>query len=344
MTEEPSQESNPVSAADPNVSAILLSHNCSEVIAAALHSVLGQDCEPMEVIVSDDASGDATYTILQREIATYKGPHKITLRRRDTNSGSKSAHLNDIFPLASGQFLVSFDGDDIAEPHRVRKILAAFLESERVSAVYSDYSYMDEAGRATGRRGVLHPPIGTDPRHWFARVDAYASGATLAVRRDVVETFGPLDPKINEDVVLPFRASLLGDVRFIDQDLVRVRRWEGSLTAAHERFISIDRYRAWLLRGIAQARRQLESRIEDLRKAEQLKLIQPEELEELEQIAVASMAEAEASAGLASPSLLVRMRCFARLAWSGSHPEDLPQNAFVTLAPRLYLSYKRRKL
>jgi glycosyltransferase involved in cell wall biosynthesis len=325
------------------VSAILLSHNCSEVIAAALHSVLDQDCEPMEVIVSDDASGDATYSILQREIANYQGPHKVTLRRRETNSGSKSAHLNDVFHLASGRFLVSFDGDDIAEPHRVGKILEAFRESERVSAVYSDYSYMDDAGRATGRRGVLHPPMGTDARHWFARVDAYASGATLAVRRDVVETFGPLDPAINEDTVLPFRASLLDDVHFIDEALVRVRRWEGSLTTDPQRFRSLDQLRSWLLRGITLARRQMESRFEDLRKAEELGLVLPQDLEALRRTVTASMAEAEASAGLASPSMFARLSCLTRLTWKSDHWQDFPQHTFLTLAPGLYLKYKQRR-
>jgi glycosyltransferase involved in cell wall biosynthesis len=332
-----------LSAAAPAVSAILLSHNCSEVIAAALHSVLGQDCAPMEVIVSDDASGDATYTILQREIAAYQGPHNVTLRRRETNSGSKSAHLNDVFPLASGRFLVSFDGDDIAEPDRVRRILEAFRHNPHVSAVFSDYSYMDGMGRAGRRRRVSHPPPGTDTRHWFARVDAYAPGATLAVRRDVVETFGPLDPAIHEDTVLPFRASLLGDVHYIDEALVRVRRWEGSLTSDPERFRSLDQLRSWLLLGITQARVQMESRFEDLRNAQELGLVQPQDLEALRGTIAGSMAEADASACLASPSLFARLRCLARLTWSSDHRQDFPQNTFLTLAPGLYLKYKQRR-
>lgn len=326
------------------VSAILLSHNCAELIAAALRSVLDQQVEPMEVIVSDDASEDDTWAVLQREVADYTGPHRIALRRRETNSGSKSAHLNDVFPLATGQVLVSFDGDDISTPDRVSKLLAVFRQDPQVSAVYSNYSLMDESGQPTGRGRVRHPPPGSDARRWFARVDAYASGATLAVRRDVIEVFGPLDPSIHEDVVLPFRASLLGEVRFIDEDLVRVRRWRGSLTADLERFISVDRYRARMLRGIAQARRQLGSRLEDIQQAEQLEGARQSELDELKRIAHASMADAEATAELVSPSPLARLRCLARLVRSGAYRDDLPQHAFLSLAPGLYMRYKRRKL
>ena len=119
-----------MSATPPEVTAILLSHNCEQVIGAALQSVLAQDCEPMEIIVSDDASTDATYAA----------------------------------------------------------IVAEFRADDTVNAVYSDYAFMEEGDRAGARRGVRHPPPGTSAGQWFARVDAFASGATLAIRRDVAET------------------------------------------------------------------------------------------------------------------------------------------------------------
>ncbi len=332
-----------MSTVPPFASAILLSYNCADQIVAAVRSVLDQQCEPMEIIISDDASQDSTFAVLQREVAAYHGLHRIRLRRRETNSGSKSAHLNDVFPLASGQFLVSFDGDDIAEPHRVRRILEVIRSNPRVSAVFSDYAYMDSEGRAGRRRGGDHPLPGVDARHWFARVDAYAPGATLAIRRDVVETFDPLDPAINEDVVLPFRASLLGDVRYIDEALARVRRWEGSLTSDPERLRSLETLRSWLLQGVAQARLQMDSRLADLGRAEELGVIQTADLDDLRATVAASMAAAEASACLASSSLPTRLRCLARLTWASDHWRDFPQNAFLTLAPGLYLKYKRRR-
>ena len=332
-----------MSETSPAVTAILLSYNCEHTIGAALESLLEQDCEPMEVIVSDDASTDATWPVLQRAIASYSGPHRVTLRRRDNNAGSKSPHLNDVFPLATGRYLVSFDGDDIAEPHRVRRLLEAFRSDPDATAVYSDYAFMDANGQAGARRGVRHPPPGTAARRWFARVDTFSSGATLAIRREVVEAFGPLDPQINEDVVLPFRASLLGKVYYLDEALVRVRRWEGSLTAAHGRFASLESYRAWWRRGVEDARRQLASRLDDLDAAERLGLAPPAELDKLREIARNSLAEAEYSSGLTAPSLAARLRCFARLARAGMDREDFLQGGALVFAPRIYLKYKRRK-
>lgn len=327
-----------------SVTAILLSHNCADFIEEALQSVLQQECEPMEIIVSDDASEDGTFELLQRTLENYTGLHRVLLRRRETNTGSKSAHLNDVFPLASGQIIVSFDGDDVSEPFRVRAILDAFRQDAAITAVYSNYAIMDERGRPEGTGRVPRAPAEMNSGRWFARVDAYAAGATLAVRRDVIEVFGPLNPEIHEDVVLPFRASLLGEVRFIDEDLVRYRRWRGSLTADTERFASLDRYRARRLRGIAKARRQLGSRLEDLQQAKRLKLRPDADMEELTRIARASLADAELTADLVSPSWLARLRCLWRLIGSGAYRHELPQNALLAFAPAAYLHYKRRKL
>ena len=333
-----------MSAARLEVSAILLTYNCVDFAAAALESVLSQDCEPMEILVSDDASSDGTFEVIRREVENYSGSHRVRVRRRGSTSGSKSAHLNEVIPMTSGHVLVSFDGDDVSVPGRVRTLTDAFLRNPEVQAVYSGYSLIDEKGRHRGSGRVPHPDPGSTPARWFARVDAFAAGATLALRREVVDVFGPLDPRIHEDVVLPFRASLMGDVSFIDEDLVKVRRWGGSLTADRARFQSLAGYRTWMLTGIDKARRQFRSRLADFDTAERLMLPRAPDLEGLRRVARDSLAEAEASAGLVDPSPWTRWRCFLRLWRSGSSAYEILQNAALAFFPRLYLFYKRKTL
>jgi glycosyltransferase involved in cell wall biosynthesis len=328
----------------PPVTAILLSHDCQEYVAEALRSVLAQVCEPMEVMISDDASEDGTFEVLHQEVAAYAGPHRVRLQRRQVNSGSKSAHLNDVFPSCKGEILVSFDGDDVSDPHRVRKIVDAFRAHPEARAVYSRYSLMDASGRPLGPATVPHPAPGQEASEWFARVDANASGATLAVRREVVEKFPPLDPRIAEDIVLPFRASLLGEVVFLDESLVRARRHAASLTTDLERFESLDRYRARQEIGIARAARNLDSRRADLRVAKSLFPSRAREWDRLEGVSVASLADARLTANLMSPSLGVRLATLVRLVRAGAYREHLARHALLALVPRLYLRYKRRAL
>jgi glycosyltransferase involved in cell wall biosynthesis len=330
--------------ASPLVTAILLTYDSEPYVAAALASVLAQDYRPMEVLISDDASTDGTYDVLQRELAGYAGPHRVRLRRREANSGSKSAHLNDVFPLCSGEVLVSFDADDVSGGHRVSRIVAAFRSDPRIQAVFSRYSLMDASGRPLGDATVPHPPSAEGTSAWFARVDANASGTTLAVRRDVVERFPPLIPEIAEDLVLPFRASLLGEVAFLDESLVTARRHPDSLTTDLERYDSIDRYRSRQELGIERAARNLESRLADLRVAESRSPERAHEWRRLEAVAVESLARARATADIVHPALGVRLLTLLRLIRSRWYLEHLPRHALLAIAPRWYLRYKRRAL
>jgi glycosyltransferase involved in cell wall biosynthesis len=325
----------------PSVSAVLLAFNCREFIGDAVASVLAQDCPSMEVLISDDASTDGTYQVLVDAVRKYKGPHRVVLRRRSENSGSKSAHLNDAIPHSSGEIVVSFDGDDISEPHRVDRLLRAFTRDDGVQAVYSDFSLLRGDGSPGGRGRVPHPALGEDAARWFSRVDAYAAGTTLAFRRQLFELFGPLDPRVHEDVILPFRASLLGRVHYVDEPLVRVRLWAGSLTADQDRFESVDRYRARMLQGIEKAEQAMRSRLADLAEAERRMPHRREEFRDLGRMVETSMTHARTTAGLVDPSPRIRLRTLLDLLRAGAYRDELLQNAGLALAPKRYLQYKR---
>lgn len=327
------------------MSIILLSYNCETYVAAAVDSALAQDyAGPLEIVVSDDASHDGSFAVAESRVAQYRGPHRVVLNRRRLNSGSKSAHLNDVLPACTGELLVSFDGDDVAVPARVSSIVARFQANHRAQAVYSSFAHIDGGGRSVRPARVPRPPARTDPAEWFARVDAYAAGATLAVRRAVVDTFGTLDPELNEDVQLPFRAALVGDVDFIDRPLVHVHRHPGSFTADWQRYASLEQYRDRMLAGIDTATRARRSRLADLETAARRLPVQHERWERLRELVDRSFREAEMTRGLYSRSLTDRLRVLLALGRAGAYRDVLPQHAFLAVAPRLYLRYRRLRL
>ena len=337
----------------PLVSSILLCYNSEEFVAEALRGLLEQDYEgPMEIVISDDASKDQTVDVVEVTLGRRPTRHDVRLVRRETNTGSKSGHLNAVFPTVSGDILITFDDDDVSEPSRVRKIVERFKADPRTQAVFSSYSLIDPTGRPMGQGKVPHPPTPTHThthtytpsRVWFATIDAYAAGTTLAVRRPVIDTFGPLDPAINEDVVLPFRASLLGEVQYISESLVRVRRRGTSLTADLDRFASLDAYRARIFTGIERARKSAELRLRDIQRAEELGLLDRAALGELRRIVAASLSNAELSGRLMDSSLFTRVSGLFQLMRRGAYQEDLLQHIGITLAPQSYLRYKRRSI
>jgi glycosyltransferase involved in cell wall biosynthesis len=334
----------PMPHAAPSISVILLCYDSELFVRDAIESALAQDyCGSLEILISDDASRDGTFEIVRKVVSEYAGPHTVRVLRRQENSGSKSAHLNHVFPEALGEILISFDDDDVSRPGRVRKIVAEFA-NEDVQAVYSSFSLIDENGSPRGTGKVPHPAPNEDASQWFARVDAFAAGTTLAVRRRVIETFGPLDADVHEDIALPFRASLLGAVVFIPEDLVMVRRRAESLTSDLERFRSIADYRKRMLAGIEQARRNLESRRSDLDIALDLQPERSAELKRLRSIAEDTCVVAESTAKLLSPSFFERVAALLHLIRLGAYRDELAQHAFIALLPRTYLRYKRRSL
>ena len=90
-----------MSEAAPPVSAIFLCYNCEAFVADALRSVLCQDCDPIEIIVSDDASEDGTFEAVESVLEDYRGPHRVQLRRRSTTSGCLPVRLIRRFPTST---------------------------------------------------------------------------------------------------------------------------------------------------------------------------------------------------------------------------------------------------
>lgn len=332
-------------APHPAVTAVLLSYDCEAWVGAALDGVMAQDYPgPLEIVVSDDASRDASFEVVQARAVQYRGRHSVVLKRRRANSGSKSAHLNDVLPGCGGEFIVSFDGDDVSIPTRVSRIVERFRANPSAQAVFSAFELVAD-GRAQGRAArVPHPPPQADAAAWFARIDAYASGATLAVRSTVVRAFPGLDASLNEDVQLPFRASLLGDVEFIDAPLVRVNRRAGSLTEDWRRYDSLESYRERMAAGLETAARARRSRLADLEAVSRLDPGQLDRWRRLRKLVDRSLEEAEITRALASDRMAERLRALAALVHAEAYGSELPQHAFLALAPRVYLAYRRRRL
>ncbi|MGA1081211.1 MAG: glycosyltransferase [Steroidobacteraceae bacterium] len=327
------------------ITAILLSCDAAGFVTDALRSLLQQDYPgEVEVIVSDDASTDGSDRLLEQALAAYEGPWSWRLMRQPSRSGSKSAHLNRLRGLVTGDLVATFDADDESHPGRLRRLAEAFARDDSIMAVYSGFDLMDESGRAQGRARFASLPNGADGLQWFARVDAYAPGTTLAVRREVLERFPPLEPGFNEDIVLPFRAALLGEVRFIDDSLVRARRRPGSMTADYHQLESMAAYRARMLHGVARAEAQLRSRLADIEIARSVGARPEWVLDAAMGEAKRSLEYVRLSGGLFSQRFDERLAAFFKLWNAPGFRPDRALNLALVLVPGIYLAWKRRRL
>jgi glycosyltransferase involved in cell wall biosynthesis len=213
--------------ADPLVSVIMPCHEQAAYVRDALRSVLAQDYAPLEIIVLDDASSDGTYDLLKEEIAAYRGPHRVGCGR--STSSLRIEAYNRLVEQARGDFIVHAHGDDISMPGRVRTLVAAW-QGSRASLVASNAVMLDGSGRSRGLlfdRGA-QPACTLDVIVRQVRCPEML-GATFGYGRELFERFGPLDRSrsvIRTDVILPFRAALLGGCAFVSEPLLLFRQHE----------------------------------------------------------------------------------------------------------------------
>jgi len=93
----------------PQFSVIIATYNQEHFIRDAVDSALAQSCLSKEVIVVDDASSDRTVQVLEEY------GEKIRLLKMKTNQGANRAR-NAGAAMATGEYLVSLDGDDLLLP------------------------------------------------------------------------------------------------------------------------------------------------------------------------------------------------------------------------------------
>ena len=207
----------------PAASFILVSYNQQDTVAEAAHAVLAQDCSPLQIILSDDASTDRTFEILQEVAASYTGPHRVQARQNPQNLGV-NLHMSRAIELAECDFLIWSAGDDVSVPHRARAILDAYQKT-RAKLIFSDAPTQ----RPDGSPGTQAYRKALFYRSDFTLEQAATSfalflGAAVGWHKDLFYKYGGFPPeRAHEDLILGFRAALENSTHYIPEKLVTYR-------------------------------------------------------------------------------------------------------------------------
>ena len=208
---------------DPRISLILLACNQQTTARAAALSCLAQVGEPLEIVLSDDASTDDTFETLRAVATVYRGPHQVRARQNPVNLGI-GAHYNQLLTETRGALLVTAAGDDLSLPQRVQRIAAAWDASQqRADLIASHFIDMAPDG-SIGGHVVTDDLAQLTLEGWCTR-RPYTVGATHAFTRRMMERFGPfIDGVWYEDRVMTLRAVTTGGAITLPEPLVQYRR------------------------------------------------------------------------------------------------------------------------
>ena len=211
--------------------AVVLAYNQSRFIKDAVNSVLSQNFDGLEIILSDDGSKDDTFEIMSQIASNYKGPHVIRLNKNEKNLGFVG-HLNLIFKLASTQFIIYNPGDDISLPGRFSKIWAEYKRTDAL-LVHSDVIEISEFGEEIGIKSQ-EKVLRNISLLRTSRKMSLCIGATCAWDRDLIKIFGDISEKDTyDDVIFYFRAKLAGErIGYVKEPLMCYRVGSG-ITNSH---------------------------------------------------------------------------------------------------------------
>lgn len=223
----------------PLYSVLIRSYNTREFIGTAIRSVFAQTYPNLEVVISDDASTDGSWDVIQSEVACC--PKHISLKvSRNPKSLGPIRNLWKSLQLTTGEVVVIADGDDISLPQRVEKIHQTFLENgPDTVCVWSRYQVIDAEGNTLDEYG--DDKFEADLRRVPQTLDDFTPqklrkawhthGAISAYKRETFEHFGGFI----KDTILSFNAVLLGKNVCCKEILVQYRTHPKSITFAPEK-------------------------------------------------------------------------------------------------------------
>lgn len=216
----------------PLVSVIVPCYNYSAYVADTLRSVLAQDYPNYELIVVDDGSSDNSVQVIEQVLAEQQSDTLACRIEfiRQSNAGV-SAALNSGLVQARGEYIATFDADDIMPAGRLSLQLAYLMAHPEVGCLGGLAVRIDEQGallpKKVKKRSVR--------RYDFSQAlgSALVVGGNIAVyRRDAMDRVGGYDPAIKiQDFQMTLKVAHAGFFVDILPDVVTLyRKHEGSLS------------------------------------------------------------------------------------------------------------------
>jgi glycosyltransferase involved in cell wall biosynthesis len=217
----------------PRISVGMPVYNGETYLEGAIQSLLDQTYRDFELIISDNASTDATERICRKFAA--QDP-RIRYYRNETNIGAAPNH-NRVFELSTGEFFKWAAHDDLYPKQMLQRCIEVLEKApESVGLVYSQAEIINESGVTVG---IKSDPIEKrDPRPHLrlARLLFYIReyNATYGLMRSKVVRQTRLEASFPySDKVYMAELAMLGELWEIREPLLFLRAHAGRSTFAN---------------------------------------------------------------------------------------------------------------
>ncbi len=211
---------------------VLCTYNGAVHLGDQLDSLLAQTRRPDEIVVGDDGSHDASWELLLAFAARARAAGvEVRLFRHERNLGFVG-NFSQMLHEASGDVLFLCDQDDIWRADKLAAMAARFAAEPQLLLLCSDARLVDAAGQW---RGVTlfdalalreaEKQLVRDGRAFEVLLRrSMVTGATAALRREVVDAALPVGAGWIHDEWLAIVLSTLGRVGMVEAPLIDYRQ------------------------------------------------------------------------------------------------------------------------
>ena len=218
----------------PTVTIGLPVYNAGTYLTGTLDALLLQEFADFELVISDNASTDATSEICERY---SKGDPRIRYFRTEVNRGA-AWNFNRVFQLARGQYFKWSTHDDLCLPGFLGRCVSALdAAPASVILVYPRARFIDGDGTVIGvDRDILDTRHMSSPHRRLARILTnlnLANAVEGLIRSKVLRQTRLIGSFIASDYVLLAELAMLGEFLELPDVLFHRRLHKGASRAVN---------------------------------------------------------------------------------------------------------------
>lgn len=206
----------------PLVSVGLPVYNGEKYIETAIASILAQTYPNFELIISDNASTDATPDIC-RHYAELD--NRIRFYRNESNIGA-AKNFQRVFQLSRGKYFKWTGHDDISAPGLLERLVNVLEHNPAVILSYSRTTRIDENGNIitvdyTDGLDLRYKTPHDRFRHFHDRFkkDSHCEPAFGLIRREVLQKTRLIDNYVGADEIMLGELALMGEFYEVEESL-----------------------------------------------------------------------------------------------------------------------------
>lgn len=213
---------------NPRVSILVITYNQEKYIDETLRSLVNQDYDNLEIIVSDDCSTDSTQQIIRSYSERY--PQVVPILNTTNRGITENSNIG--MSHCSGEYLCYMGGDDVLYPTKISTQVDFMLKNPEVDLCGHNLDLIDEEGNKIGIYSNSKKLDGKDSYSWIKEGMLYGCMSILMrVNHETLE----LDERLKYSADLKFIIDYLSKGRqykYLTDVLGGYRKSATSITAS----------------------------------------------------------------------------------------------------------------